>query len=115
MAGQYTRTEFETEEEALKAYFSLGITHEAIRNFLAEYHGIDWSLRTLRRRLSDLGLKRHQYSNCSPQSVEHAVRQEISESGGSVGYRQVWSNLRVKHHVIVSRSKVCTFIMSNSF
>ena len=53
MAEALISREFPTQEEAIKAYFSLGITHGSILCFLRDYHGIDISIRTLRRRLDN--------------------------------------------------------------
>ena len=116
MAQALNAKHFDTVEEAIAAYFSLGLSkdlwkvlglrHATIQQFLRQYHGIDMSLRTLRRRLCELNLKRHNAASCSDAALREAVRREIATSGGSIGYRQVWHNLRIKHQIHVCRRKV---------
>ena len=62
MAEALNGRHFETEEEAIVAYFSLGIRHETILLYLRRFHGFDISLRTLPRRLSELNL--HEKAQC---------------------------------------------------
>ena len=106
MAQALNAKHFDTVEEAIAAYFSLGLRHATIQQFLRQYHGIDMSLRTLRRRLCELNLKRHNAASCSDAALREAVRREIATSGGSIGYRQVWHNLPIKHQIHVCRRKV---------
>lgn len=106
MASHVTQRSGLTLEEAIKAYFALRLPHNTILRFLQEYHGVQLSLRTLRRRLCEYGLRRHYYSSCSDDSLVQTVREELSSAGGSIGYRQMWHNLRVKHHIYTSREKV---------
>lgn len=106
MADTCISRDFPTEEEAIKAYFSLGLTHGSILTFLKEYHGVNLSIRTLRRRLHQFGLKRHNSINCTEESLMKAVQSELASSCGTVGYRQIWHQLRVRHHLTVSRAKV---------
>ena len=106
MAEALNGRDFETEEEAIVAYFSLGIRHEMILLYLRRFHGFDISLRTLRRRLSGLNLRRHNAASCSDDVLREAVRRELATSGGTMGYRQLWHILRVKHNIHVCRRKV---------
>ena len=48
-----------TEREVITRYFHLGYPNEVTREFLSNYHDIVMSLRTLKRRLSDFGLRRN--------------------------------------------------------
>lgn len=107
MAGRCVTTPYQTEREAVCAYFSLGLSHESIIvTFLDQYHGIQMSVRSLRRRLSEWNLRRHNVVNCSEESLVEAVREEVNRSGGELGYRQMWHLLRVGRHIRVSRAKV---------
>ena len=106
MVERLKNIQFSTAEEAIRAYLGLGLRHETIVNFLERHHGINLSLRTLRRRLRRLVLKWHNCTNCSDERLLHAVREELASSGQSLGYRHVWHNLRVKHGISVSRAKV---------
>lgn len=42
--------EYESEEEILKTYVNEGYPYKSILLFLSLYHGIKWSLQTLKRR-----------------------------------------------------------------
>lgn len=108
MAAHYTLAENLSEDELIIGYFSLGFRHQSIQTFLAECHNVDMSIRTLRRRLAILDLKRHNVMNCSEESLRSAIRSELARSRGTIGYRQIWHNLRVKHHITVPRRKVGT-------
>ena len=89
MAEALNGRDFETEEEAIVAYFKLGIRHEMILLYLRRFHGFDISLRTLRRRLSGLNLRRHNAASCSDDMLREAVRRELATSGGTTGYCQL--------------------------
>lgn len=49
---------FRDERETIEAYFSHGHVYSVIILFLSLYHGINMSLRTLKRRLGQFGLSR---------------------------------------------------------
>jgi len=50
------------ENELIRKYFWEGFQYQSIVRFLQEYHGVSMSVRTLYRRLRDLGLARRQRS-----------------------------------------------------
>lgn len=113
MAARCVTATYETEREAICAYFALGFSHKSILTFLNQYHGIQMSLRSLRRRLSKWNLRRHNFINCSEDSLVEAIRQEVNTSGGDLGYRQMWCLLRVGRHIRVPRGKVSRHVNLN--
>ena len=61
MAHTYIATDFASVNEHIRAYFNVGLSHEAIVTFLRVHHGFHQSLRTLRRKLRELGLERQKH------------------------------------------------------
>ena len=45
------------EEDAIRDYFRKGLTYDEILEFLDNYHGIEMSVVTLKRRIKEYGLK----------------------------------------------------------
>ena len=64
----------------IESYFWDGFKYHAILRFLNEYHGINMSYSTLRRRLRDLGLARRQQSPPLLQ-VWRVIHQELQGPG----------------------------------
>ena len=70
------------------------------------------SLRTLKRRLSDFGLRRNMIDH---ENIERRIREvienEISNgSGASLGYRSMWHLLRLQYHIHVPRGVVARIL-----
>ena len=80
MADTLNRRAFDIVDEAIKAYFNLGLRHRTILNFLEECHGIHLSIWSLRRRLGGgaLDLQRHNYSNVEREVITQAVKQALA-------------------------------------
>lgn len=95
-------------ENAVRRYFSQGFTNAEITGFLALQHGIVLSVRTLKRILQRLGLKRARYNNESPlERIVAAILEELENSCGSfLGYRQLTRRLRRKYNLQVRRDTV---------
>lgn len=87
---------------AIQKYFHLGYENEVILQFLVDYHGIKISLSTLTRRLRDCGLKRRG-NEVDVDQLRDIIRNEISGSGESLGYRARWHSLRLVHQIHVPR------------
>ena len=89
-------------------YFNQGYNNYEILAFLSLIHGVVISLRTLKRRLKQLRLKRPSRRNES--SLEDIVSAILSEMGGSVGsfvgYREMTRRLRMRHNLIVRRDTI---------
>ena len=95
-------------EDLITSYFNQGLTNAEIVGFLVLRHGIVCSVRTLKRILKRLGLKRAGHNNES--LIEHivgAILEELENSCGSfMGYRQLTRRLRRKYDLKVRRDTV---------
>ena len=95
-------------EDLITSYFNQDLTNTEIVGFLVLRHGIVCSVRTLKRILKRLGLKRAGHNNES--LVEHivgAILEELENSCGSfMGYRQLTRRLRLKYDLKVRRDTV---------
>jgi len=78
-------------EDLITSYFNQGLTNAEIVGFLVLRHGIVCSVRTLKRILKRLGLKRARHNNESlTEHIVGAVLEELENSCGSfMGYRQL--------------------------
>ena len=85
-------------KDIVSHYFNNGHENDVILQFLKEYHEIDISLSTLKRRLKDYGLKR--YKNTDEERLR-AINNELKGSGGSLGYRAMWHSLRLEYKLHV--------------
>ena len=92
-------------EDLIWGYFVQGFTNAEIVGFLLLQHGIICSVRTVKRILRRLRLKRSGRNNESP--IEHivfAIVEELENSCGSFkGYRQLTRRLRLKYNLQVRR------------
>ena len=95
-------------EDLIWGYFVQGFTNAEIVGFLLLQHGIICSVRTVKRILRRLRLKRAGRNNESP--IEHivfAIVEELENSCGSfMGYRQLTRRLRLKYNLQVRRDTV---------
>ena len=95
-------------EDLIRGYFVQGFTNAEIVGFLLLQHGIICSVRTVKRILRRLRLKRAGRNNESP--IEHivfAIVEELENSCGSfMGYRQLTRRLRLKYNLQVRRDTV---------
>ena len=87
--------EEEAEDDLIRHYFNKGFTYEEIRLFLQTKHDITFSLRTLKKRLSDMGLKRKNVAY-DINNVRNRIQEEIDGPGCSGGYRSVRHTLRLE-------------------
>ena len=89
----------------IEHYFHLGFDYSEILGFLLLCHGIQISLRQLKRILSAKGLyRRRAYS--SSVDVITAVERELEGSGRLLGYRQMHQRLRCHYGFTVDRHSV---------
>ena len=70
---------------------------------LEKQHGISLSLRTLKRRLSQYGLKK---SNDNYEQVSQIISVEIEGPSSQIGYRSMWNKLRTTYGINVPRDAV---------
>ena len=90
--------------ELITEMFHRGFPYNIIVGLL-EKNGYKMHLRTLKRKLSDMGLKRRE-NNYNEPDIERLIRAEIAGAGSLAGYRNIWHALRLVHHVHVPRSLV---------
>ena len=73
-------------DELIETYFHLGLKYKEILLFLLDVHGVEISIRQLKRILKQRGLGRRR--NPSPANdVYEAMRSELNGSGNIIGYR----------------------------
>ena len=73
--------------------------------FLKTYHGISISIRTLKRRLKSLCLKKRE-SSASEAVVRQIIEQEIEGPFSLKGYRTMWNTLRTRYGIRMQRDTV---------
>ena len=101
----------DVEREVIEHYFHLGYKYKLITQLLKNIHGIEMSLRTLKRRLYDYQLfRRKENENFDEERVRNIIRQEIQGAGSLAGYRKMWHILRLKHQLHVPRQLVATIL-----
>ena len=88
-----------SEEMFIRHYFFKGYDYQTITAFLAKYHEVHLSLRTLKRRISSYGLKRKN-ANSDVQAVRRRIQQKLDGSGCLVGYRSMWHTLRMEGYMV---------------
>ncbi len=92
-------------DHLISIYFNLGFAYNEIASFLKKCHGIQMSVRHLKRILKSKGLRRN--GQKSPlQHVLNAVREELSGSGSSIGYRQMHRRVLIDHNLVIDRETV---------
>ena len=95
--------------ELIKGYFHHGYPYQALVGLLEKHDGVRMHVRTLKRKLRDLGLKR-KVCNHDEDTVRELVKQEMQGAGSLAGYRYIWHALRLRHHVNVPRSQVASIM-----
>lgn len=95
-------------QEIIRAYFLQGYSNYEILRFLAAVHGVTMGLRTVKRWLQKMSLKRANRRNEAPlEDIVAAILDEMEGSVGSfVGYRDMTRRLRLKHNLTVRRDHV---------
>ena len=93
-----------TREDLIQDYFNLGLTAPEITSFLVCVHGIQISVRHLKRLLKRLGCTRRR-NRSDIREVVNAVERELRGSGGLLGYRAMHQRL-VNHHRLVTTREV---------
>ena len=95
-------------EELIKYYFNNGTQYKMIVLLLKEYHNIPVRIRTLKRWLKRLGLKRRR--NPRPDiAVRRIIESEIKITNGIKGYRSIWHKLKI-NGIQVNRDDVMNII-----
>ena len=92
-------------DHLISIYFNLGFAYNEIATFFKKCHGIQLSVRHLKRVLKSKGLRRRIHKS-HLEHVLNAVREELNGSGNSIGYRQVHSRMVIDHSLIIDRETV---------
>lgn len=92
-------------EILIVSYFELGFSYKEILAFLLMYHGIQVSLRHLKRILSSHQCYRR-INHSDIAEVVDVIDRELKGSASDVGYRQMHQRLRSKYKLVVSRETV---------
>ena len=93
-------------ELLIMQYFHCGYPYDAIV-VLLEKKVIRMCVRTLKRRLSSLGLRRKgNVTLMNNEAVRTAILQEMNGAGKLSGYRRIWHALRLRHHIHFPRNLV---------
>ena len=103
MATAYDQDNVEEEDDIeeilIKYYFYRGYQYQDILDFLATYHNIEISERTLHRRLRMYGLSRRN-SEYDINAIIEEVRGMLDGPDCISGYRHVWHSLHLKGHQV---------------
>lgn len=87
-------------------YFQKGFKIYEIVAFLLTRHGIITSLRTVKRILKRLNLKRRNIIYTPLEIVSDVINREIQTSGQCIGYRTMWRRLMLDYNMYVKRDDV---------
>ncbi|CAB4026887.1 Hypothetical predicted protein, partial [Paramuricea clavata] len=100
------------EKDDLIRHFQQGYSNNEIAVFLALHHGIVLCVRTIKRILKRLNLKRASKRNhSSVESIIRAILRELDSSSGSfLGYRLLTQCPRRKYNLNVTEDIVMTYI-----
>lgn len=93
----------------LEEYFHRGYPYQAIVDLLENLHGVQMHVRTLKRRLKALGLRRKE-TDYDEDLLCDLIKQEMQGAGSLAGYRYVWRSLRLRYHMNVPRSVVASYM-----
>jgi len=88
----------------LRLCFDRGYPYDAIIGLLAG-KGEQMSIKTLKRRLKALGLKR-KGNQFDDDHLRHVIQEEMQDAGSLAGYRSIWHALRLRHGMHVSSHHV---------
>ena len=89
-------------DDLIERYFRLGLQQWEILAFLMLQHGIQLSLRQLKRILSRRGLRRRNNTS-DMEDVFKAIETELNGSGSIAGYRGMWQRLIHEYNLVIVR------------
>lgn len=95
-------------DDTITEYFHRGYPYNAIVGLLKR-QGISMVLRTLKRKLQDLGLSRRGQL-VDEDACRRLIEEEIQGAGRLAGYRSIWHALRLRHQVHVPRNLVARLV-----
>ena len=92
-------------DHLIERYFRLGLQQWEILAFLMLQHGIQLSLRQLKRILSRRGLRRRNNTSDMEDALK-AIETELNGSGSIVGYRGMWQRLIHEYNLVIDKETV---------
>lgn len=98
-----------SERDIIKHYFDAGYKYATILSQLERHHNISMSIRTLKRRLDDYGLKKKK-NEVDVEQIRRLIQEIIVGPGSMWGYRSVWHALRIRYKVHVPCKLVSTLL-----
>ena len=101
--------DLENIHEIITYYFLRGYTYKNICMYLAKYHNITLSLRTLKRHLKEYDLKKSSI-NVSEDVIKEIITKESSGPAALLGYRGWWNRLRLKYGILAPRNTIMTIL-----
>ena len=93
-----------TERAIITDYFYLGLRYSRIVQLLSKYHDIKMSKITLKRRLKEYNLKKH--DNVPVELLHTIARSEVRGPATCFGYREIKRHLRSRYKVNMPRDNV---------
>jgi hypothetical protein len=97
--------ETEDRQTLVEHYFNLGLQYSEIIAFISSLHGIQLSLRQLKRILKNRGLRRRK-DHASIEEIAFVIEEELTSTGACIGYRQMHQKLRIQHGIVTNRETV---------
>ena len=95
-------------DDKIRDYFHHGYPYTAIVKLL-EKQGISMHLRTLKRKLKDLGLSKRGH-HVDEDMVRNVIAEEMTGAGRLAGYRSIWHAPRLRHQIHVPRNLVARLV-----
>lgn len=89
--------------------FYRGMQYKFIVEFLSKYHNVQMSVRTLKRRLRKMGLKRKGIQSVDD-SAYSLISKELEKSSGISGYRAICHRLKTSFNIHVTRDNVMRIV-----
>ena len=93
-----------TERTTITDYFYLGLRYSMILQLLSKYHDIKMSKSTLKRRLKEYNLKKH--NNVPIEFLHTIIQREVREPATSFGYRKMQRYLRSRYKLNMPRDNI---------
>ena len=91
-------------DEVITHYFHRGYPYDVTVGLLEKREGLQMCVRTLKRRLRSLGLKRKDNAKVMDDSeITTVIREEMRGPGSLSAYRKIWHALRLRLHIHVPR------------
>ena len=96
-------------EELITECFHRRYPYNTIVGLLEKLDGLRMYLKTLKRKLKELRLKRKR-GDYDEDSLWELIKQEMQGEGSLAGYRYIWHSLRLKYHLNVPRSLLASIM-----